>query len=253
MQRYAESEGFVGVVQFLCYMCINNMHNLFSATPSSNNSNVSNGDNVLVFLILTSLPPPLSPFLSVLLLVYAYITLVLLSTADTVIGDPLFTVPIVGNEVSEHLCYEIRGMESEYFNFISDSCVSVNAHYISRSLIGKPGLRPLHVIDEIAIRAVSNASSCVNIDVSRTGCTATLDGVAVSTEQSIDGITVTVNDQHIHINVPNCDDIDLEMEVVCEQIRGVEMLRFEVVRGTNLRESSHGLIGKYSYTCISSF
>ena len=50
---------------------------------------------------------------------------------DTVIGDPLYTVPVFGTQ-ERHLCYEIHGRPMRYFNLISDSCVSVNAHYVER-------------------------------------------------------------------------------------------------------------------------
>ena len=52
---------------------------------------------------------------------------------DTIIGDPLYEVPVIingeGNTMS--LCYEIHGEPREHFNLISDTCVSVNALYSS--------------------------------------------------------------------------------------------------------------------------
>ena len=80
---------------------------------------------------------------------------------DSVIGDPLMTVPLhlsntsvfenielTENEVV-NLCYEIHGRAGEYFNLVSDSCVSVNAHYRkAHQLLG------YNIIDEIAVRAV---------------------------------------------------------------------------------------------------
>ena len=51
---------------------------------------------------------------------------------DTVVGDPLMTVPIrvPGYQTDLHLCYEIHGTADTYFNFVSDDCTSVNAHYV---------------------------------------------------------------------------------------------------------------------------
>lgn len=165
---------------------------------------------------------------------------------DTVIGDPLFTVPITGRQPPQHLCYEIRGISDEYFNFISDECVSVNAHYEERTLQGET--RPLHVVNEIAIRAVDSAGACVNIIIDRNGCTASIGG-AISSGYSSNGITHTPDGSVHRVTVPNCNDTDLEMEVECEEVNGLTMLRFEVIRGTNLRESSHGLIGEnHAYT-----
>ena len=159
--------------------------------------------------------------------------------ADTVIGDPLFTVPLPN---SQHLCYEIRGQVDQYFNFISDSCVSVNAHYVERSVSERT--RPLHVIDEIAIRAIDNSGECVNILADRNGCTASVDGFVTSSYSSA-GVSMRIVDNTIVVNVPNCNDTDLEMEVICETMSGVDMIRFEVTRGINLRETSHGLLGRY--------
>lgn len=168
---------------------------------------------------------------------YAFVLLVSITFADTVIGDPLFTVPLPD---SQHLCYEIRGRVDEYFNFISDSCVSVNAFYVERRGIKKT--RPLHVIDEIAIRAVDTSGECVNILVERNGCTASVDNF-VTKSYSEAGISVREVDNKIVVNVPNCNDTDLEMEVICETMNGINMIRFEVTRGINLRETSHGLLG----------
>ena len=156
------------------------------------------------------------------------------------IGDPLFTVPI---PESQHLCYEIRGTAGQYFNFISDACVSVNAHYTEQTLAGET--RQLHVIHEIAIRAVDNAENCVNILVDRNGCTASVNS-ASNPAYSSNGVMVNRVGNRVTVNVPNCNDTDLEMEIICETMNGIDMLRFEVMRGLNLRETSHGLLGRFS-------
>ena len=150
-------------------------------------------------------------------------------------------MPIAGREPSEHLCYEIRGTSDEYFNFISDECVSVNAHYDVRDSPQED--RPLHVVNEIAIRAVDNAGACVNILIDRNGCTASVDG-AIVPGYSRNGIILTPAGLKYQVSVPNCNETDLEMEVVCEENNNLTMLRFEVTRGANLREASHGLIGE---------
>ena len=144
---------------------------------------------------------------------------------------------------SQHLCYEIRGAADQYFNFISDACVSVNAHYVEGTLAGED--KVLHVVDEIAIRAVDNMGSCVNILVDRNGCTTSVNSV-ITDSYFVAGINVTTVGNRITVNVPNCDDQDLEMEVICENLNGIEMLHFEVTRGLNLRETSHGLLGKHT-------
>ena len=163
------------------------------------------------------------------------------SHTDTVIGDPLFTVPLPGG--AGHLCYEIRGVADQFFNFISDECVSVNAHYSEHAPL--PGeARRLHVIDQIAIRAVDNANDCIDILVDRNGCVASVNSETLATTYNTGGVTVSIVDNRVIVGVPNCGDLDLEMEIVCETINGVEMIRFEVMRGLNLRETSHGLLGE---------
>lgn len=60
---------------------------------------------------------------------------------DTLVGDPLYAVPlnvVQGLEDltntrnvldSLHLCYEIHGISNQHFNLISDECINVNALY----------------------------------------------------------------------------------------------------------------------------
>ena len=50
-----------------------------------------------------------------------------LVTNDTVVGDPLFTVPITVMGTS--LCFEVQGLANRIFNLVSDVCTTVNAHY----------------------------------------------------------------------------------------------------------------------------
>ena len=77
---------------------------------------------------------------------------------DTVIGDPLYTVPIlVSNEQlsslkldSLPLCYKIHGDSGQWFNLVTDECASVNSHYVSLS-------ESLNVIHNIGVRATDNA------------------------------------------------------------------------------------------------
>ena len=166
---------------------------------------------------------------------------------DTVIGDPLFTVPFGVESPQQHLCYEIRGIKDMYFNFISDSCVSVNAHYAERMLTSDP--KPLHVMEEIAIRAVNNVKQCINILIDRTNCTTSVDNSVINTNYDVNGIRVILRGNIVVVAVPNCNDTDLEMKIQCEE---GDRLRFEVTRGMNLREESHGLVGKctQTHTCI---
>ena len=171
---------------------------------------------------------------------------------DTVTGDPLMTVPVATLPDTSILCYEVHGESDKFFNLISDNCVSVNAHY-ARSGINNPNIT-LNVIDAVGIRAVSNNGSCVNIGVDLEGCTASINGVDLAGMYRENGIVVRKYSSRVRITVPNCEDTDLVMWVFCTGGRtedpytweyfSFNFLRFVVMRGINLREESHGLLGK---------
>jgi hypothetical protein len=172
---------------------------------------------------------------------------------DTVTGDPLMTVPVATLPDTSTLCYEVHGEADKFFNLISDNCVSVNAHY-AKAGINNPNIT-LNVIDAVGIRAVSSIGSCVNIRVGLEGCTASIDGVDLSGMYRENGIVVRKYSSRVRITVPNCEDTDLVMWVFCTR-GGTEdpytweyfsfnFLRFVVMRGLNLREESHGLLGQF--------
>ena len=112
---------------------------------------------------------------------------------DTLTGDPLMTVPILTDQnVKEgddiiSLCYEVHGEADKFFNLVSDSCVTVNAHY-SKAPIPGPGV-DLNVVDAIGVRAVPNTGDCLNIRVGLQGCNTTVNGVVINMYRS-NGITV---------------------------------------------------------------
>ena len=59
------------------------------------------------------------------------------------------------------------------------------------------------------------------------------------------GISVRQNANRTRIAVPNCANNRLIMNIVCRDIgTTAPYLEFRIVRGLNLKESSHGLIGK---------
>ena len=177
---------------------------------------------------------------------------------DTVIGDPLFTVPI---HVSEDqlqdlnlpglsLCFEIHGQADQWFNLVTDECSSVNARYVQFST-------GLNVIDEIGVRAVDTADQCVNIRVDVGNCTADVNDVALDVmgRYSMNGVSVRRYRNRVRISVPNCNDLTLVMWVFCEtrtledhadgsKVTG-DMIKFVVMRGLNMgNRPSHGLLGK---------
>ncbi len=140
-----------------------------------------------------------------------------------------------GNKVS--LCYEIRGEANQHFNLISDTCVSVNALYSPITPSGGNFIRKIGVLAEDSNRV------CQQIEADLEGCTARVNGNNV-TMYNQDDVLVVRRTNRIRISVPNCNNIDLVMWVICEDRGEQSMIKFVVARGFNLNPTSHGLIGK---------
>ena len=151
-----------------------------------------------------------------------------------------------------NLCFEIHGDDGALLNFVSDSCVNVNAHYAR--------VRPvedINIVDRIYVRAVDSDGVCRNIEVSVDQCNASVDNVNVS-DYSSAGITVREFRNRVRIVVPNCADIDIVMWVQCINTTFLSTLstsendvffhapsiRFVIARGLDLAERSHGLLGQ---------
>ena len=178
---------------------------------------------------------------------------------DTVIGDPLMTVPILVqdsvlqmlNATRLSLCYEIHGRADAIFNLVTDECATVNAHYHDLT-------NYLNVIDQIGVRAVDDNNQCRNIQVDVNGCAASIDGtrLGAGARYSSGGINVRVYSNRVRISVPNCNELQLIMWVICEsrtledpfgdgQVTG-DMIKFVVMRGLNFgHRKAHGLLGKF--------
>ena len=171
---------------------------------------------------------------------------------DTAVGDPLVTVPLrvdptqLGLEADSRvsLCYEVHGQSGQNFNFVSDLCVSVNAHYAAVH----PSL-DINVIDRIGVRAVDINNQCHNIEADVNGCRAFVDGVERTLSYRMARISVRRFPNRIRIAVPNCEDQDLVMWVFCQigtfGTFQSPMIRFVIARGFNLDESSHGIMGEF--------
>ena len=109
-----------------------------------------------------------------------------------------------------------------------------------------------NIMGTIGVRASTNDDRCFNIRVEREGCRALAsDGVMEPAE--IDstfvtgGISVRRYPNRVRISVPNCEQVTLVMWVRCVTRGGQDMLDFAVSRGTNLRPTSHGLLGEIVY------
>lgn len=112
------------------------------------------------------------------------------------------------------LCYEVHGISGNWFNFVTNECVTVNAHYTSVSVY-----RYSHIIDRVGVRAVDENSQCMNIGVNLNQCTPHINGkiLKLNRRYSSGGIKVIRHSNHVHISVPNCADIALVMWVICER------------------------------------
>lgn len=163
----------------------------------------------------------------------------------TVIGDPLYTVPLLINDEEERLCYEIHGEAGLSFNLISDNCISAAAAYNSARLNSTGEV--LNIISQVGVRAVDTSDACVDITVDYGTCQVRVGDVMMERyDQSGVSVRTMQGNRAVRISVPNCAEKRLVMRVICETIEGIEMLKFVVTRGINLRESSHGLVGKYT-------
>ena len=168
---------------------------------------------------------------------------------DTIIGDPLYEVPVIIDEENNtvSLCYEVHGDPDQHFNLISDTCVSVNALY-SSMIDPSNG----NIISKIGVLAEDSNGMCQEIEADLNNCTARVNGTVV-TMYNQDGIRVMRRTNRIRISVPNCESTDLVMWVTCEVQGEQSMIKFVVARGFNLRPTSHGLVGKSNSVLIIQF
>lgn len=163
----------------------------------------------------------------------------------------MFTVPLYTPALpmphTYSLCFEIHGAPDKYFNFISDSCTSVNGHYFGVPSPDPDDNRNFHGVDEVHILAVDKASRCVRISVnlqSNNLCTTAVGSTQVSSYDR-DGVSVSVSGNVTMVTVPNCVDGALTMMVSCNVTSlGIGFQEFRVIRGLNLNEVSHGIIGE---------
>lgn len=160
---------------------------------------------------------------------------------DTVVGDPLYEVPVIVDEEGEKtsLCYEVQGEADQHFNLISDICVSVNALYTP--MVDGSG----NFISKVGVLAEDNSGVCQEIEVDLTGCTVRVNGEVITTVYNQDGINIRRRTNRVRIAVPNCQNVGLVLWVICEVRSGQNMIKLVTVRGFNLRPTSHGLIGQF--------
>ena len=119
----------------------------------------------------------------------------------------------------------------------------MNGRYAERNVTINLLPDRLNVLDEIGVRAVDRSDRCVDIRVQVDGC-----HVDVNDQPTIQynrfGIRIRTSAGQVRVSVPNCQDTNVVMRVFCDNVDGVNMIRFVVTRGLNLRETAHGFIGK---------
>ena len=155
---------------------------------------------------------------------------------DTIIGDPLFTVTLP--EGDEFMCYEVHGEAGKYFNLISDTCTSVNAHFSQL-----PSDLKLNRMSEIGIYASGTSNTCAEIQISLNNCAGFVNGEAITSSYQQLGISVRQYKNRWRVSVPNCGSSQsLILWIFCDT--EPDMLQFRIARGKNLAPTSHGLLGK---------
>ena len=141
------------------------------------------------------------------------------------------------------LCFEVHGKTNNNINLVSDTCTNVNAYYASM-LNPDDG----NIINTIGVRAVADNNVCYNIRVDLVGCMASVNGNPVVDSFYSSGIRVRRLLNRVRISVPNCENKNLVMMVTCQN-RPEPMIRFDIMRGLNLKPTSHGLLGKWVRDC----
>ena len=141
------------------------------------------------------------------------------------------------------MCYEIHGEAGKIFNLISDGCVQVNAEYAAMDIPGNG-----NIISKIGVLAYDTVGDCISVLVDMNDCIPVVNGVPYNTTMyNVNGVNARYRNNRARIAVPNCnndhDFDDLIFWVVCQNISGQKMIKFQVVRGSGLVPDSHGLIG----------
>lgn len=173
---------------------------------------------------------------------------------DTIPGESLMTVPLIVVNQDQlrlpetYLCFQVHGAAFQYFNLISDHCLSVNAHY-------KAANRYMNIIDSITVRAVNNAGSCVNIEINAPTCNPLIDGTEYHQSYTLHGIAVRLRSHGTRVSVPNCGSGRVVMQMTCQnywitnpvtgQRKHMDVIKLVVTHGASLQATSHGLLGEF--------
>ena len=141
---------------------------------------------------------------------------------------------------SRSLCYGIYGSPNDFYNIISDTCISVNVHFTQH-----PVRNNENRISSIGIHAVTGDADtpCADIQIDLLNCTARINNKTINTSTFIGNMSVRKFGDRWRVFVPNCERPHALMWITCEE----DMLQFDVSRSSNLSRTSHGLLGKAIY------
>lgn len=136
------------------------------------------------------------------------------------------------------LCFEILGQNDKYFNLISDSCLSVNAHYSQSDQTPQ-----INIIDEIAILLTNYIGEKVNISVNKQ-CNVQIGDRSIEQNVNHNGVVVYhQSSSFVSIFSGNqyCGKEGVLMTINCESDDN-QGLQFNVFHGRN--GTAHGLLGE---------
>lgn len=137
------------------------------------------------------------------------------------------------------LCFEIHGQNDKYFNLISDSCLSVNAHYSQSNQDPQ-----INIIDEIAILLTDYVGEKVNISVKKE-CNVQIGDTSIEENVNHNGVEIFHQSSSlVSIFSGNhyCGKEGVLMTISCESGDN-EGLQVSVFHGLN--DTAHGLLGEY--------
>ena len=129
------------------------------------------------------------------------------------------------------------GTQNNYYNVISEKCTSVNILFTEHPIQSKENR-----ISTIGIHAVTgdNETHCADIQIDRLGCSASINNSTINMSRTIGNVTVKKFNNRWRVSVPNCERPHTVMWITCNS----DMLRFDVIRSSNINKTSHGLLGK---------
>ena len=147
---------------------------------------------------------------------------------------------------------QIHGDSGQWFNFVTDECVSVNTHYFALS-------DRLNVMNSIGVRVVDNDDQCVYIGVDVNECAATVNGATHNSMErsSAAGVNIRRYRNRVHISVPNSAERTLNMWVICKRHTfddpgqpgtdiSADIIKVVVMIGLNFgHRRAHGLLDNF--------